>query len=151
LRLRDFLPAVDDFPEDGVRVLAAAATAEHFGMDWDATLNDDRTGGERLRLVTVDRTFGTEELSGYSACLDTIVPSPVLFMHRQDAERWGRVDGEPVVLTTETGSVKVALCVVDNMRTGMLILPRHHSLDWQLLGEGPMWIAADQIQKAEHT
>jgi anaerobic selenocysteine-containing dehydrogenase len=72
-------------------------------------------------------------------------------MHGEDAERLGRVDGEPVVLSTETGSVTVTLRVVDNMRAGMLILPRHLRLDWQLLGSGPIWIAADQIQKAEHT
>jgi len=151
LRLSDFLPPGDDFPEDGVRVIGAAATTERFGMDWAATLNDDLAADERLRLVIVDRTFGTEELSGYSPCLDTVVPSPVLFMHGEDAERLGRVDGEPVVLTTETGSVTVVLRVVDNMRAGMLILPRHHRLDWQLLGGGTIWIDADQIQKAEHT
>ena len=151
LRLRDFLPAGDDFPEDGVRVLSAAATTERFGLDWAAALIDDRAADERLRLVIVDWTFGTEELSGYSACLDTVVPSPVLFMHGEDAERLGLADGEPVVLTTETGSVTVALRVVDNMRAGMLILPRHHRLDWQLLGGGPIWIAADRIRKAEHT
>jgi anaerobic selenocysteine-containing dehydrogenase len=70
-------------------------------------------------------------------------------MHGEDAERLGLADGEPVVLTTETGSVTVALRVVDNMRAGLLILPRHHRLDWQLLGSGPIRIAADRIQKAE--
>ncbi|MGW8185813.1 MAG: molybdopterin oxidoreductase family protein, partial [Desulfobacterales bacterium] len=151
LRLSDFLPAGDDLPEDGVRVLAAAATTERFGLDWAATLNDDRASDDRLRLVTVDWTFGTEELSGYSACLDAIVPSPVLFMHGKDAQRLGLADGKPVVLTTDTGSVTVALRVADNMRAGMVILPRHHRLDWQLLGGGPIWIAADRIQKADHT
>ena len=54
------------------------------------------------------------------------------------------------LLTTETGSVTVALRVVDNMRAGVLILPRHHRLDWQQLGSGPIRIAADRIRKAEH-
>ena len=151
LGLCDSLPAVDDLPEDGVRVLAGAATAERFGLDWAAAPNDDRAADDRLRLVIVDWTFGTEELSGYSACLDTVVPSPVLFMHGEDAERLGLADGEPVVLTTDTGSVTVELRVANNMRAGVLILPRHHRLDWQLLGSGPIWIAADRIQKAEHT
>ncbi|MFZ1955399.1 MAG: NADH-quinone oxidoreductase subunit NuoG [Desulfobacterales bacterium] len=151
LQLRDLLPAVDDFPEDGVRVLAGAATDERFGVDWAAALNDGLAADDRLRLLTVDWTFGTEELSGYSACLDTVVPSPVLFMHGEDAKRLGLADGEPVVLTTETGSVAVVLRVVDNMRAGVLILPRHHWLDWQQLGSGPIRIAADRIRKAEHT
>ncbi len=151
LRLREFLPAGDDFPEDGVRVLTAAATTERFGLDWAAALNDDHASEERLRLVIVDWTFGTEELSGYSACLDTVAPSPVLCMHGEDAERLGLADGEPAVLTTEAGSVTVALRVVDNMRAGMVILPRHHRLDWQLLGSGPILIAADQIRRAEQT
>jgi NADH-quinone oxidoreductase subunit G len=149
LRLPDSLPAVDDIPEDGVRVLAGAATDERFELDWAAVLNNDRAADDRLRLLTVDWTFGTEELSGYSPCLDTVMPSPVLSMHGEDAERLGLADGEPVVLTTETGSVTVALRVVDNMRAGLLILPRHHRLDWQLLGSGPIRIAADRIQKAE--
>jgi NADH-quinone oxidoreductase subunit G len=151
LRLRDSLPTVDDFPEDGIRLLAGAATEEPFKLDWTAVLNDDRAADGRLRIVIVDWTFGTEELSGYSACLDSVVPPPVLFMHGEDAERLGLADGEPVVLSTETGSVTVALRVVDNMRAGVLILPRHHRLDWQQLGSGPIWIAADRIQKAELT
>ena len=132
-------------------MLAGAATEERFGLDWAAALNDDRAADDRLQLLTVDWTFGTEELSSYSPCLDTVVPSPVLFMHGEDAERLGLADGEPVVLTTETGTVAVALRVVDNMRAGVLILPRHHRHDWQQLGSGPIRIAADRIQKAEHT
>jgi NADH-quinone oxidoreductase subunit G len=151
ISLHDPLPAGDDFPEDGVRLQAGPATNERFGLDWAAAQNDDRAAGDRMRLITVDWTFGTEELSSYSPCLDTVVPSPVLFMHGEDAERLGLADGEPVVLTTETGSVTVALRVVGNMRAGMLILPRHHRLDWQLLGGGPIWISPDQIRKAEHT
>jgi NADH-quinone oxidoreductase subunit G len=150
LKLRDSLPVVDDLPEDGVRVLAGAATNERFELDWAAVLNNDRAANEKLRLVIVDWTFGTEELSSYSPCLETVVSPPVLFMHGEDAERLGLADSEPIVLTTETGSVTVALRVVDNMRAGVLILPRHHRLDWQLLGSGPIWIAADRIQKAEH-
>jgi hypothetical protein len=149
LRLPDSLPAVDDIPEDGVRVLAGAATEQRFGLDWAAAINDDLSADERLRLVIVDWTFGTEELSGDSPCLDTLESSPVLSMHGEDAERLGLADEELVVLTTETGSVTVALRVVDNMRAGVLILPRHHRLDWQLLGSGPIRIAADRIQKAE--
>jgi NADH-quinone oxidoreductase subunit G len=151
LRLGDSLPAIYDFPEDGVLVIEGAATDERFGLDLAAALNDDRAADGRLRLVIVDWTFGTEELSSYSPCLETVVSPPVLFMHGEDAESLGLADGEPVVLTTETGSVTVALHVVDNMRAGVLILPRHRRLDWQQLGSGPIRIAADRIRKAERT
>ena len=98
----------------------------------------------------VDWTFGTEELSNYSPCLGTVGPSPVLFMHGDDAVSLGLTDGKPVVLATETGSVTVDLRVVDNMRAGVLVLPRHHRLDWQQLGSGPIRIAADRIRTAEN-
>jgi NADH-quinone oxidoreductase subunit G len=140
------LPATDDVPEDGIRLLAAAA-GERFSLDW-ASMTDDRHRTEsRLRLVTVDWTFGTEELSCYSRCLDDVAPPPVMFMQTADAEKLGFSDADEVLVTTEAGSVTVALRVVENMRAGVLVLPRHHRLDWHQLGTGPLWVAADRIRK----
>ena len=63
-------------------------------------------------------------------CLDTVVSPPVLFMQGEDAERLGLADGEFVVLTTETGSVKVALRVVDEGREAEVIAASEAGRCW---------------------
>ncbi len=148
---RDPLAMVPVLPEDGVRLLSGAAAGERFSVDWAAAIKGYHDAAGRLRLVMVDWTFGTEELSGYSPSLNDVVPSPVVFMHGEDAEKLGLSDGEPVVVSTEIGSVMVDLRVVDNMRAGVLVLPRHHRLDWQQLGSGTIRIAADRTYKVKNS
>ena len=75
------------------------------------------------------------------------MPEACLFIHRVDAERWGLEDGDTVELTTESGSIEIKTNIAENMRSGVLVLPRIKSLDWQQLGAGSIYIASEQIRK----
>jgi NADH-quinone oxidoreductase subunit G len=136
-------------PDEGIRLHTAGDgdTVRRFSFDWGSALEKSRLGEQFLQLLTVDRTFGTEELSSYSPPLSALESDPTLFIHGEDAERLGIEDGDTVVVTTECGSVKIKASVADNMRAGMLVLPRHRKLDWQQLGTVPVYIALEQIQK----
>jgi anaerobic selenocysteine-containing dehydrogenase len=100
-----------------------------------------------LQLLTVERTFGTEELSSCSLHLNSLEPDPCLFIHREDAERLGLEDGDTVEVTAAGGSLSVKACITDSMRTGVLFLPRFERINWQQLGTAPIEIAPGQIRK----
>ncbi|MFZ0726022.1 MAG: NADH-quinone oxidoreductase subunit NuoG [Desulfobacterales bacterium] len=148
LGIGDSVPAIGEVTEEGIRLLGDAPGGDPFVIDWSAVPAEDGGADGRLRLLTVDWTFGTEELSSHSACLVAREPEPVVFMQAQDAARSGLADNDPVILTTPAGSVAVGLRVVDTMRAGVLVLPRHRRLAWQQLGRGPVRVERRRLEEA---
>jgi NADH-quinone oxidoreductase subunit G len=69
------IPAIDEFPEDGIR-LSRGEAAPHFSLDWLDEAKTRQTSDGGLELVLVDWTFGTEELSVYSPHLEGVERSP---------------------------------------------------------------------------
>ena len=125
---------------DGVRmVLPAAADRWRRHADPPGVDPPDRT----FTLLTVDRTFGTEELCRLSPCLQEREDRPVLWMHREDAAAAGLSDGQWAVVATDAGSVRVPVGVAANMAPGVLVLPRHRRIPWQVLGRGPVRLRKD--------
>ena len=100
-----------------------------------------------LDLLSVDQTFGTEELSGYSRFIPQEGKTPRLYMQSQDALRLGLGHGDKIGISLDRGFLEVELCVVENMASGMLFLPRHRHLEWQKFKELPAKIPIDKIKK----
>jgi len=147
LRLGEEVMPDMTLPDDGFRLRSAVDPSRRFSLDWPAVVDRGRPDEKNLQLLTVERTFGTEELSSRSPHLETLAPDPRLFIHRVDAKRLGLDDGDTVAVTTESGSVKVKTRIAENMRAGVLVLPRLKGLDWQQLGTAPIYVAPEQIQK----
>ena len=68
-------------------------------------------------------------------------------MQAEDARKMGLNDGDEVTVKLDTGSVQVNLCVVENMASGVLVLPRHHRIEWQQLKSVPALVRPEQIEK----
>ncbi len=134
-------------PDDGIRLFKANQTTRRFSFDWPATAERRGSGENTLQLLTVERTFGTEELASCSPHLDSLEPEPCLFIHREDAERLDLEDGDMVEVTSAGGSLSVKACIANSMRTGVLLLPRLERINWQQLGTVPIEIAPGQIRK----
>ena len=69
-------------------------------------------------------------------------------IHTSDAESLDLGDGNRVVIETENGSLEVDLRVEENMAPGVLVIPRHRKLSWQIFETGSVSIGRDQIKKA---
>ena len=141
------LPSWDDLPEDGVRLQASAKPALRFKGQNAFAIDKDGRGDGNLELLLVDSTFGTEELSGYSACLQALEPEPTLSMHPSEASRLSLVDGDMVSITTPGGKLEAKLTAAENMATGVLVVPRHRKLSWQIFEPGRMRINREHIKK----
>jgi NADH-quinone oxidoreductase subunit G len=105
----------------------------------------DKTNSLTLHLV--DWTFGTEELAGYSPIIQQAEKNPCLLMQAQDASRLGLQDKDKVIITQDGGSFEVELSVVQNMAPGVIILPRHRRLNWQVFKGRPAEIPVQRIKK----
>ena len=102
-----------------------------------------------LELLTVDWTFGTEELSVRSPYLRQMEKEPCLFLSKKDAARLEIFDGDRITVNSNEGTIDVHAAVVENMTSGILVLPRHHRLDWQHLEAPRITLTNDQIYRVK--
>jgi NADH-quinone oxidoreductase subunit G len=138
---------MEDIPDDGVRLQSAANADLRFKGDYASPFDKTKLQDDHLEVILVDWTFGTEELSAYTSCLWELEPEPCATMHTSDAESLDLSDGNRVVIETENGSLEVNLRVAENMATGVLVIPRHRILAWQIFETGSTSIGREQIKK----
>jgi NADH-quinone oxidoreductase subunit G len=136
--------SLGEYPE-GLRLLLEAQP----GQDFAARLAPPETPpADRIELLLVDWTFGTEELASYSDLIRQVEAAPVLLMHPREAEKSGLADGDRATLHLPKGSLAVAVKVTPAMAPGVLVLPRHRQLDWRKLAQMPVYLTPEQIVRA---
>jgi NADH-quinone oxidoreductase subunit G len=89
---------------------------------------------DEFEIILTERTFGTEELSSYSTCLESLEDEPFAGLHRTDAKRLSIRDGDRIAIRTENATVELAAKVFDNMAPGVMVVPRLRRLPWPALG-----------------
>lgn len=139
------LPSIDELPDEGMRIFGPDPATDRFRLS-EEPAEPERPEGS-LALFLVDRTFGTEELSRYSPCLQEREAAPFLMVQSADASALGLSAGDTAVVETDTGSVQLPVAVKENMASGVLVIPRHRRIPWQELGAGPIYITKDRIRK----
>jgi NADH-quinone oxidoreductase subunit G len=138
------LPAIDELPDDGIRIGLGAQPLARFPMEEVARGEDP---ADYFELIPVERTFGTEELSAHSDCLKDLAGIPCIFMKRSDAENLNLTDGDPLSIELDSGTIEAKLQAEDDMVAGALVIPRHKDLDWQKMNTGINLVRPDQIRK----
>jgi|UniRef100_A0A7V6A5M1 NADH-quinone oxidoreductase subunit G len=101
----------------------------------------------KMKLLLVDQTYGTEELSGYSAPIHKVEENPCLMLPETLAQELGLAAGDQVALSLPGGEVRVGLKTSPRMAPQVAILPRHRRLAWQKVPGGATWIGLDSIKK----
>jgi NADH-quinone oxidoreductase subunit G len=69
-------------------------------------------------------------------------------MHTTEAADMGLRDGDRVIIQADSGNLEIKLRVVGNMAAGVLVLPRHRKIPWQIFEPGMIRISREQIKKA---
>jgi NADH-quinone oxidoreductase subunit G len=133
-------------PEEGLRVGCGHDPTRRFNVIESRAAAASASG---LELIAVDWTFGTDELSVRSPHLQQLERLPCLSMHTADATGLNLRDGDRVTIATEQGELTADLRVHENMAKGVLVLPRHHRLNWQILGAVGNRIQESQISKMQ--
>jgi len=141
------LPSWDDISDDGMRLQSAASADLRFKGQNAFAIDKNGTQDSSLELILVDLTFGTEELSVYSPCLQKLEPEPCATMQTNDAKALKLNDGDRIAIETDSGKLELTLRIADNMASGILLVPRHHRLNWQIVGTGRVVIGKERINK----
>jgi NADH-quinone oxidoreductase subunit G len=141
------LPAWDDIPDDGVRIQSAINADLRFKGQNAFAIDKAAARDKSLELMLADWTFGTEELSSYAPCLQELESEPLATLHTADAADLNLNDGDRIRIETDSGSLELMLRVADNMAAGILVLPRHRRLNWQIFGAGRVRLNKDNIRK----
>ncbi len=143
------LPSWENPPEDGVQIQSAINTELRFKAQHAFAIDNTRAQDNSLEVILVDWTFGTEELSAYASCLWELAPEPCATMHTSDAKAFKLNDGDRIEIETNSGEMALVLRVLNNMASGILLVPRHRILNWQILGTGRMQISKNRIRKVD--
>ena len=135
-------------PDEGLRLDAGRNTGLRFTADLSQRPEEHRRNAGKLNLILTDLTFGTEALSACSNCLRELEAEPAVIMHPGDAQSLELLDGDTVSIQTQSGTLEAKLKVAGNMAAGVLVVPRHRKLSWQIFDPGIVSIGRDQIKKA---
>jgi NADH-quinone oxidoreductase subunit G len=101
---------------------------------------------ENLTLLLIEWTIGTERISCLSPALIETAKDPILSINPSDALSLGLASSPKVVITTDTAKLSVPICLDENVTPGVLILPCHQRLDWQVLSGRRFDIYPEQIK-----
>jgi NADH-quinone oxidoreductase subunit G len=151
--LADIVPELADvnptagFPDEGLRLNSGVKTDFRFTTDFSSRPREHHGNDENLKLILTDLTFGSEVLSAHSECLQELEPEPAVVMHTSEAHSLDLADGDLVSIKTESGNFTAILKVFENMATGVLVVPRHRKMTWQIFKSSEVSISRDQIKK----
>jgi NADH-quinone oxidoreductase subunit G len=141
------IPAIDEFPDDGIRISLTGESFPRFSLDWLSEMEGDQSPDDRLELVLANWTFSTEELSQYSPPLRKLEKEPSAFMHVDDASRLGLSDSDRVTIKLDGGSLEVSVSVKENMASGVIAMPRHRLLEWQRIESLPKFVSYEDVKR----
>ena len=143
-------PAFEELSEsfsrgEGLRLVPEKQPIKDFS---DALPREkDRRGKEQMELLLVEQTFGTEELSSYSRFTRDAEKPPWLTMNTRDADRLGLTHGDRVSLQVNGGTLEVRLQVVETVAPGVMVLPRHHGIPWQVFEAPRVSVPIERIKR----
>jgi NADH-quinone oxidoreductase subunit G len=108
---------------------------------------EESTSSAGFEVLMVEWMFGTTEFSAWSDSLDAAVCEPYMAMHPKDAEPIGLSDGDRVSLELNDGNLEITVSVSDRTAEGILIIPRHRSLDWRRMKDFSVRLLPGKISK----
>jgi NADH-quinone oxidoreductase subunit G len=130
----------------GQRIDLAAVSGAITPSPNAAASEENEAPVDRIIVLLVDWTFGTESLSAMSSALAPVTPGPLARLHPETMARLGLAEDEPIKLLTKAGSLTIPMAVDPRMARGVIVIPRHHRLEWQVLGGTRLILEYEQIK-----
>lgn len=148
--LADFHPAVNlSTPEaTGQRIDLEAIAHDLVESGPAPEPAEDDAPADAVVLLLVDWTFGTEPLSAMAPALTRMEAAPVARLHPDEIARLGLAEGRPVTVSLNGNRLTVPVQADPRMAAGVMAVPRHHLLEWQVFGETRVIVKRSQL-KAE--
>jgi NADH-quinone oxidoreductase subunit G len=142
--IAEVLPEVASLPAQGMRLPL-------YGAAGFTSTPETSTAGQPagLALLLTQQTFGSEALSALSPPLQALERPPRVSLSPESAGALGLAAGDRLVVNAAGGCFEATLAVCAQTAPGVLVVPRHRDLNWQLLGPSGSRIARAHIQRAD--
>jgi NADH-quinone oxidoreductase subunit G len=101
-----------------------------------------------ILLLLVDWTFGTESLSAMSPTVNQVGALPAASLHPDTVGRLGLADEKCITISAGGAELSLSLQLDPRVAPGVMVVPRHHQLDWQLFDDTCAMLQGSQL-KAE--
>jgi NADH-quinone oxidoreductase subunit G len=131
-----------------MRILPERSGRKSVWTSWSAPPAGVPGSSDGFQLLMVDWMFGTSEFSAHSDSLQGALGAPYMSMSAKDAERMGLSDGEIVIVELDGGGLQIMLSVSDRTAEGVLVIPRHQSIDWRKIKDISFRVLPEKIRKA---
>jgi anaerobic selenocysteine-containing dehydrogenase len=118
--------------------------ASNTGAAREGSGDDART--DTVVLLLVDRTFGTETLSAMAPALKMVAEAPTAQIHPETIASMGLAEGRSVTVSMNTSRLTVPVKADPCIASGVIVVPRHHLLDWQVFGETRVILERSQLK-----
>ncbi len=145
--LAAFHPAVGRPTADrtGRRIDLDLSASPSTGSAGLATHSHTQAPTDGIWLLLVDWTVGTEILSATAPALATLGEAPVARLHPDTMARLQLAANQSVTITTDAGQLTVTVEADARMAAGVMVVPRHHLLQWQVFGDTRVMVDGSQL------
>jgi NADH-quinone oxidoreductase subunit G len=149
--LTNFHPAVAATYHTPEQRIALDAVARAHQNDLTSGSSGYPPSEDDITVLLVDWTFGTTAPADMSPALNAIAPSPVARLHPQDMARLHLDEEQQIALQIGSGHFTLPVMADARMAPGVMVIPRHRLLDWQLLGQTRFSLERGRIHAADAT
>jgi NADH-quinone oxidoreductase subunit G len=149
--LQNFHPAVAATYHTPDQRIALDAVARAHQRDLPSGSSGYPPTEDNMTVLLVDWTFGTMAPADMSPALNAIAEPPVARLHPQDIARLQLGEEQQITLQTGSGRLTLPVKADARMAPGVMVIPRHRLLDWQLLGQTRFSLERGRIRAAEAT
>ena len=140
-------PAGSALPREGRMVLSKAAAAKGQGAVNNPESLDDVPSGDQICVLTVENTFGTEELSSLSRCLQGMAKKASAVMHPETMESLGLAEGDRISIGQDENAAVAPVVADKRTAPGTVVLARLKGFQWRVFERSPAFVEKKAIRK----
>ncbi len=145
-RLSD-LPFASGLPREGERVSLPSLENVSQKAGYDASWLESPPSEDKICVLVVDNTFGTEQLSFFTPCLKEVEKKPHAAMHPETMKSLDLSAGDRIAVGSGERGAVAPVVARENMAANTIVLPGLVAFDWRVFEKLPAYVDKKTIRK----
>ena len=141
------LPAGNAIPREGRTVLSMSGESAALSAVNNPDSLKDVPSEDRICVLTVENTFGTEELSSLSRCLQGLAKKASAVMHPETMKSLGLAEGDRIAIGPDENAAIAPVVADKRTAPATVVLPRLTGFQWRAFERSPAFVDKKAIRK----